>query len=768
MEQGDQSQETINNIENESQENWEWNDELQKVEKKYQVVSSIIFKYWILIITIIATITLFFVELQKRKTLSFDNKYEARKFMIVWQYNKEEAQSKNQNLNLNVILRQWFLNITDDVIQSYNNLLNYKWYTLPRWTFLYEPNEIKNIEYFKNPDYEITELQKVINKIIYINYNEVWARDNKDIMFIPLENNSIENTFYITCANQHRFFNWVCNKYINDFLDWFFVYKISDDFKWFNKTFKNIIKRKKYKEQACNWLNNYIKYSGTTPNEIEWLFSLCWNEYVESFNKMQSFIELKKDLEDKYIKQNISKYKELNEYKLVSYQQILYNNLENSIPPYEWSYKNYTNYLINILKRESQDPIDPFYYDLTYRFNNQYLIPNLNKIKYQSTQSKRDEIEWIILEIEKVNNWNNIDWFKWLKYKLTSNKLENEISKIGSNISNENDNTINALLKSIKSLSYIKIINDEISWNLITINGYLSLNTSTWERTPTPFKSTLENKKWKLIVNEFTLSVKWESLEINNILKIILQQKDYSIWEVYEYIQKNIKIYESNKYNITPCILIKDRLENLNIEWAELLNCNEQKINIIKWWSWNKILYQITMDSYQITSIKVTDKDIQSFVDKNLSWVKTNATTITTILPNLIAYEPKKSSNTLIWSNDAITAIDDLKTYLWVNLNDIWERNWRVAAEFSINDLNLIWVYDTNTKILWPIFLTGISIWTWKENPIINNFYLRLTQDNQNEINKFLIEPIGYLYELDQTTIKKYLPEKLEEYLTKK
>ncbi|MBQ2600382.1 hypothetical protein II582_03280 [bacterium] len=50
---------------------------------------------------------------------------------------------------------------------------------------------------------------------------------------------------------------------------------------------------------------------------------------------MQSFIELKKDLEDKYIKQNISKYKELNEYKLVSYQQILYNNLENSIPPYE-------------------------------------------------------------------------------------------------------------------------------------------------------------------------------------------------------------------------------------------------------------------------------------------------------------------------------------------------------------------------------------------------------------------------------------------------
>ena len=40
-------------------------------------------------------------------------------------------------------------------------------------------------------------------------------------------------------------------------------------------------------------------------------------------------------LENRYINPNLSKYREINEYKLISYQQIIYNNLKNSIPPYE-------------------------------------------------------------------------------------------------------------------------------------------------------------------------------------------------------------------------------------------------------------------------------------------------------------------------------------------------------------------------------------------------------------------------------------------------
>ena len=752
-----------------NQENWKWDNELQKVEKKYQIISSVIFKYWILILTIITTITIFFVELQKRKTLSFDNEYEARKIALVWQYENEKEQNNkyNQQFNVQLLVKQWFINVSEELIQSFNNLINYKWYTLPRWTFLYKPDEIKDIEYFKDSNYDIAELEKMLNNTIFINFDDI-QKNEESINLLPLKNKSIEDTFYISCANQHKIFNWVCNNYINKFLKWFFVYNITDDIEWFKKTRKNIISKKRYKEDACISLNNYFMYTHTTPNELEWLILLCWDKYSKNFYLIQSFIEIQNELENKYIKPNTSRYQEINEYKLTSYQQILYTNLKNWIPPYEWFYKSYTDYLKNILKQNAETIIDPFYYDASYWFNNLYIIPTLNKVKYQATPSKREEIESIILEIEKINNWNAVEWYIWLRNKLTNKAIEEEINKIGTNPSTNKDNIEENLLKNLKTLSYMKIINDEISWNIIKINWYLSINL-TWGNTPIFFWSTLENKNGELIVNEITLEWFYKSEEFNNVLKIILWQKNYSMWEIYDYIQNNIKLYISNDLNISPCDLIEDKLRTLKIPGLEILTCNDGKINIIKWESWNKILYQFTMNSYQITSIQVTNKEIQTFVDTNLTWIKTSATTISNVLPNIVVYEPEKVDNTkLEWSNDAITAIDDLKTFLWVNITDIWERNWKVAAEFNIGNIDLIWIYDTNTKILWPLFLKQAWTGASKEDLIINNFSLHLTQDNQNEINKFLIEPVEYLYEKDKNTISKYLPDLIENYLTKK
>lgn len=764
MTQEEQTQETLDELKNESKTSWEWDDELQKVEKKYQIISSLIFKYWILALTLIVTITIFVVELQKRKTLSFDNEYEASMINLVWNYNKEQKNINEyeKDTNIKIIIKQWPLDISENIIHSYNNLINYKWFTLPRGVFLYEPEEIYSIEYFKDSNYDISELKKMLNNTIFINYDEIQKNENKRNL-LPLKNQSIEDTFYVYCANQHKLFNWVCNNYINQFLDWFFVYKISDDFAWFKKTRKNIITRKKYKEKGCLSLNNYFIFSHTAPNELEWLIELCWDSYSKNFYLIQSFIEIENELENKYITPNVSRYKDLNEYKLTSYQQILYTNLKNWIPPYEWSYKSYTNYLKNILKENGETILDPFYYDTTYWFNNLYLIPALNKVKYLSTQAKREEIESIILEIEKINNGNNVEWYIWLRNKITNKSIDEEITKIWTNTSWNKDNLEENLLKNLKTLSYMKIINDEIDWNEIKINWYLSINL-TGENTPIFFWSILKNNNGELIVKEITLEGFYKSNEFNNLINIILGQKDYSIWEIYEYIQNNIRLYISSDLNISPCDLIKDKLK-----WAEIITCNEEKINIIKWESWNKILYQFTLDSYQINWIKVTNRDIQMFVDKNLSWVKTNATTISNVIPNIIAYEPEKIDNTmLVGSNDAITAIDDLKTYLWVDITDIWERNWKVAAEFNISNIELIGIYNTNTKVLWPLFLKQVWSWIEKKDLIINNFSLKLTQDNQNEINKFLLEPFDYLYEKDKTTISKYLPEALEEYLTKK
>jgi hypothetical protein len=96
----------------------------------------------------------------------------------------------------------------------------------------------------------------------------------------------------------------------------------------------------------------------------------------------------------------------LNNYKLISYQQLIYNNLQENIIN-NISFDSYINYTKSILK--NPDKIDNFYFDVTYRFNNNYIINVLNKLKYKVTEAKKIEIENIIKDLNIINNGDNLE-----------------------------------------------------------------------------------------------------------------------------------------------------------------------------------------------------------------------------------------------------------------------------------------------------------------------------------------------------------------------
>lgn len=727
-----------------------------KAIKNYKIIYSIFFKYWIIIIIIIAAILIFSSVIKKERQLDINNDNNTQKELLIKKYYEEINKTKNiekNNSDIKIKIQQWILDVSEDILLSYDNLISFKWFTIPRWTFLYEPESIEYRTYFDDSNYDIEKLNNFMTNIVFIDYDEINSKQVEEPTFLPLENNNIEETFFLSCANRPRLFNAICNKYIDIFLEGFFVYKINNDFQWTTTTLKNLITKEKYKEAVCNWVNNYLGYSKSAPSQLENIAILCWWQYLDNFYLTQDFIKTKNELENKYITSATSKYKEINEYKLISYQQILYNNLEKWIPPYEWLYKNYTNYIINLLRKANEKPIDSFYFDTTYRFNNLYIIPTLNKVKYQSTSNKREEIETIIADIERINNWNTIDGYEGLASKLTNDSLEEKINKIGSNFISTRDDIMSVLLKNIKALSYLKVINDEINWNNIKINWYLSINIK-GNSSPIFFWSILENKNWNLVVKEISLN--WYD-ELNTILWIRISQKDYSLWEMYEYIQNNIWLYLSEDFNATPCDTIRQRLEKLNINWFELIHCDESRINMLKWTSWDKIFYQIKMDQYNIKSIKSTNNETQKYIDENFVWLNTNSITISNILSSILTYEPKKveTSNTLEWSNDAVIAIDDFKNFLWIIITDIWERQWKAAVEFEINNIQFVWIYDTSTKELWPLFVE--KEWINRDEINFRNFSLYLIPENQNEINRFLIETVQYLKEVDEYLVNKYI-----------
>ena len=749
--------------------NWDinWNANTNKetslidnINKNYKVLYNVFFKYWIIILVAILATAIFFIFINRKSTTIRKESWTQEIDLInqLEENTKKLEELEKTNENLKIEIKQWTLDISETMILSYNNLISYKWLIMPRWTFLDDLDTIKGKEYFSNGDYDTNEIEHLMKNIVLIDYDAIWSKNIETNSLLNLKNNSIDETFSTSCATRPRLFNKICDEFISNFLDTFYVYKIDNDIPWTLTILRTLIWNKKYKQQTCESLNKFFTYANKAPSELEDIVIICWEPYLDNYYIIQDFVNTKDELENKYIKQNISKYSEVNDYKLISFQQILYNNIEQWIPPSEWLYKYYTNFLINLLKKSSSNPIDSVYFDTTYWFNNWYIIPQLNKLKYQSTTTKKNEIESIIANIEKINNWSNIDWYLWLKYMLTNKWLEEDIKSMWWNITSNTEDTMSILLKSIKKLYYIKLINDEIVWDTLDINWYFSVILH-WAELPIYFWAKLQNKNWNLIVTEITLN--WFD-ELQNILWIIIQQKDNSIWEIHEFIQENIALYVSEDYNITPCGIIETNLNKLNIVWFELLLCNEEKINIIKWESWDKVLYQFRMNNFNIQSIICTNKEIQSYIDKNYSNKSTNSANIWKLVEQVITYVPTKQevSDTLEWNNKVITALEDFKKYLWVDIIDIAEQDGKVAAEFMIDTVPFVGIYDTKTKELWPLYLKE-----WEENNydiVFKKFSLYLKPENQNEINRFLLETYDYLYELDKLLAIKYLSQFFE------
>lgn len=739
-------------------------NEYNKINRNYQIIYAVVFKYWVILIIFIISIVLFIFEIQKRIILNYDNSHEAEEQLYLSNFKEKlENIGLKKDLNTNILLKDWFLDISENVLHSYNNLVTFKWLTMPRWTYLWDTDNINNIikdrEYFDNPNYDIEELNWFMTNVVYVDFNNIETRTEKGVASIPLENSSIEETFFISCANNFKALNLICNSYIENFLEKFFLYNIDEDIEGTANIFKILLSKKYHKEKTCNSLINYMEYTNKAPTEFEDIVILCWWEYQNYYYLVRDFAQTNHEIDNRYLKSNVSKSKEVNAYKLLSYQQILYNNIEKNIPPYEWTYKDYTNYIASLLQKENENSIDKFYFDVTFWFNNFYLMPNLNKIKYQSTQTKREEVESILSSLEKINNWSYIDWYKWLREVVTNKEIikkETQDLWITENVSWSSNDTTSILLKNIKSLNYLKIINDEIDENQIKINGYLSIDTAI-DTKSIYFGAILENKNGSLIVKDFSLN---DYDDLNETIKVIIAQKNYSLQEIYQFIQENISIYLSENITITPCDLLRDKLNTINVWIYELLICNDERINIIKWWDNDKkILYQIKMDNYEIKTLSISDPEIQEYMDNNFTWTKTNSITISNVVWKIISYVPEKTNTTtqaLQWSNATIRALDDLRTSLWVIVSDIAEENGKIAAEFELNNIDFIGIYDPTTKKLWPLFLQKPND---KYGLNFKNFSLYLTPENQNEINRFIIETIQYLKWVDEKLVNIYINE---------
>ncbi len=741
--------------------NTKLNKKETKIVYKYSKIYNFIFKYSLIILTILISLIVLNNNIKKYKKLDISNDFLVEKVKLIWEFNKITNQDIENN-EVEIKILQWSLNISGNLFFSTNNLISYKNIIMPKNVFLYDNNPIKDKTYFESWDYEIWDLENFAKSVLFTNTSQIETKKRIPIS-LPIEE-SISKTFYLNCTNNIKIFNKTCNHYIDNFIKTFFIYDISKDYEWLKNIFDNI-KNTNYKKDFCDWMKKYILYSNDTNQTLENIFISCWDSYFKDFHTLKLFLDIQNQIENWYINDIVHQNKELNNYKLISYQQILYNDIhKNTIDSIR--FKTYISYLQNLLKKN--DKIDQFYIDLTYRFNNNYIINILNRFKYKSSDNKKIEIENIISELNKLNNWDDLVWYNWLKTKILNKNLEEEnVFDIDTEINFSAQDYINKSLQSIKSLSFFKTIKERLSWDKIKISWYFSIKTNEWY-IPIYSSIILKNINKELVIESIKIN---EYQELNDTIQNLIKIEDYSISKVYQYIQNNINIFMSAD-KISTCKTIENTINKIlesskNISSLKILECNSENISIIKNEeideSNKKIYYKISMDNFNIENIMISDIYIENEIKKSLPNINTNNITISNMISKIISYNIEKEEYIQEWSNNIIITIEDFEKYLNTIPNDIAEGNNKIVLEFSIQSNSFIGTYNPETKKLWPISFK----YNEKNNEIewikinksdleIRSFELYLKEKNQNEINKFLIDPINFLKEKNPEVISKY------------
>jgi hypothetical protein len=157
-----------------------------------------------------------------------------------------------------------------------------------------------------------------------------------------------------------------------------------------------------------------------------------------------------------------------------------------------------------------------------------------------------------------------------------------------------------------------------------------------------------------------------EQTRLAATINTLLDEKDFSINEIHNYIDENIKFYnQENESNavIILCGKFEDALNNkTNIEIKE---CTDKNLTIEKTIDKDtEILYEITINDYSIKNITISDKQIEEQIIEQIKDIETTSFNIVDVIKGIINYTLPKETNTENIKEEVLIIAERVKKYL--------------------------------------------------------------------------------------------------------
>lgn len=727
----------------------------QDIKGKYQKSHNILFKYWVfLLIAIFSTIKIYSIFSNKSIEIYDKNSLESQKETKINEFTKKLQQKNNQG-SFTWPLMLWQIQETNEYIESFNNLVYYKGFVVPRFFWVSKIAQIKDINYFKDGNYSLEELD-ILFKNIFIWSNKNINKPQKNISF-PLSKWIIED-FNLQCLFQKKINNFICNIFVEKFLNEFFIYNIETDIDNFKYIMNNILLQRKYNQNWCTQVLHYAYYTEKENIELENILKQCSPIHQEEYRLFINFTEIQKELFNKFISNRIYKDEIINTYKLISFQQIINDDITNkiiNIDRINW----YFSFLQELLKR---DNIWLFYKELTYYFNNYHLKKAIENVEITSKIANKIEIDNISKQIMWFNNWNQLIWYTWLTEQVNKNLIEKETFISPKEEKEENyEQKIENLLKQIQDIDikqkYLSGSDILINWirKIIKKENIKKENLDTIDITT---KLRLEENKNTLLVKQ--ISFEWFD-EISDAINKIIETKNWWYWDLKKYVDQNKFLFTAtNETNEEEIESVCRNLSQVLVD-QEIKVCNKNRVDIDLLRKNKIITMKVSHNNFLLNKIDISDDNAKALLNKYLSNPniinKMNYEKITKIdfvefmqktISEFIQFLPKEDWTTE-WSSNTMIIMERIKTYLWVQVNDIVEKNEKVLLDFTITWIPFLWYYNIKDNKISPIYFKEAN--KAKTPIIIKNFSLTLTDENKATLNIFISQPLEL--------IKQYSPE---------
>lgn len=728
-----------------------YQEEIEKKSKElvfvYQIIYKIVFKYGIFLIIIIGAIYWTQIILHRESNIiTFTDNEAGQKAVRIKTFEKRINTIKGTG-DLVVFVGLWLLEQSGTMLSSYNNLVSYNGYTLPRY-FAGDVSMFSNdtfsgaTTYTKNElDWFMTKLRSIKNKDTITNIK------NRSI---PISTD-IVTTFNLQCLSQKKIYNRLCETFTDNFIETFLLYDIAKDIQGFKDIFNILLQNNntRYKTKLCTNLIYYSYYSENTSNDIKSIIKSCSPSDYDTFNKFVLFSEVQKELENKFISNTVYVDNIINEYKTSSFLQILYEDINSNKINID-RINSYLDFIEELLKEEKLSQLET---NIIYYFNNYKLKTTIENPELFMKIDNKTNLNNLLKRINNVNNWNLLIGYKGLKYKVNESILMEQTDVWSGVLQWDYAETIDKLLSQITNFA---IDSKQISGNQILTKGVLQIITPDIQ-IALPIKMQFQEQSSILFIKKIDIQ---GQTEINTNINTIISKQQRSFWDFQKYLNENINLLSSDVNQETggnsttiPTSFCDKARESLSGS-AIVQKCDDTTLIINFNQDGKKIGIGINYENFVFKSIEVSDSDAKKKISEYLNrqdiinkYSVINEDNMIEFTQDLLLLFNKSWTTTnpieFNASENTLIVLDTIKKYLGVKVTDIVEKGNKVTLTFTLSGLNLIGNYNITSHSIEQLYFKDILI---NNVPaLIKNVQFTLDDANIAEIKKFTKDPIVYI-----------------------